>query len=59
MLHVLSLLVAQFQSAQIRRWTIVGLNIGCLSIFFFAVVIEDDRIDEVLKGMNDKSSPGV
>ncbi|XP_077579859.1 calcium/calmodulin-dependent protein kinase II inhibitor 1a [Stigmatopora nigra] len=23
------------------------------------VVIEDDRIDEVLKGMNDKSSPGV
>ena len=25
----------------------------------FAVVIEDDRIDEVLKGMTDKSSPGV
>lgn len=23
------------------------------------VVIEDDRIDEVLKGMTDKSSPGV
>ncbi|XP_028825565.1 calcium/calmodulin-dependent protein kinase II inhibitor 2 [Denticeps clupeoides] len=23
------------------------------------VVIEDDRIDEVLKGMSDKSSPGV
>lgn len=23
------------------------------------VVIEDDRIDDVLKGMTDKSSPGV
>lgn len=27
--------------------------------FFLTVVIEDDRIDEVLKGMTDKASPGV
>lgn len=32
-----------------------------LSFWFFSlsVVIEDDRIDDVLKGMTDKSSPGV
>lgn len=29
------------------------------SCFLPTVVIEDDRIDEVLKGMTDKSSPGV
>lgn len=26
---------------------------------FFAVVIEDDRIDDVLKNMTDKAPPGV
>uniref|UniRef100_A0A8C2C5X4 Calcium/calmodulin-dependent protein kinase II inhibitor 1a n=1 Tax=Cyprinus carpio TaxID=7962 RepID=A0A8C2C5X4_CYPCA len=30
-----------------------------LSASSFPVGIEDDRIDEVLKGMTDKSSPGV
>lgn len=29
------------------------------SPLFFAVVIEDDRIDDVLKNMTDKAPPGV
>ena len=31
----------------------------CFSPPFFAVVIEDDRIDDVLKNMTDKAPPGV
>ena len=31
----------------------------CFSPHFFAVVIEDDRIDDVLKNMTDKAPPGV
>lgn len=30
-----------------------------IGVLFSSVVIEDDRIDDVLKGMTDKSSPGV
>lgn len=30
-----------------------------VALFPLTVVIEDDRIDDVLKGMADKSSPGV
>ena len=32
---------------------------GLITVLLSSVVIEDDRIDDVLKGMTDKSSPGV
>lgn len=35
------------------------ISVNTLFLFSPTVVIEDDRIDEVLKGMTDKSSPGV
>ncbi|KAF6728484.1 Calcium/calmodulin-dependent protein kinase II inhibitor 2 [Oryzias melastigma] len=45
---------AFFASSQAKRPPKLG-QIGRAK----RVVIEDDRIDEVLKGMTDKSSPGV
>uniref|UniRef100_A0A4W3IGJ3 Calcium/calmodulin-dependent protein kinase II inhibitor 2 n=1 Tax=Callorhinchus milii TaxID=7868 RepID=A0A4W3IGJ3_CALMI len=43
-----------FGGSQPKRVKVIGRFIRC-----FTVVIEDDRIDDVLKGMADKNSSGV
>lgn len=52
---------ARAKSGHMNQTDCVTTITVLIFVFFFplTVVIEDDRIDEVLKGMTDKASPGV